>query len=376
MFFELYERYRIAAMVLAKAAELCGIKRPTVLELGSDGNNYLGEFFRDAQVTPLNLYSDNLETRPENFIEADAADMWMLEAGSFDFVISLAVFEHVPENKRRRFLSESLRVAKIGAFHAAPFEAEYILAAERRVSDDHKRLFGEKHPWIEEHMEIGHPNLCETEEALMEMDCNYTVFKHMDVDVWESCYKLFMSLQTWNIYLLCRVNDFYAERVFARDIGNQNVFSHIYMAKTGCKPEEIHDFLENNFEKMKDKEDILRQLADTYCRFDRIHDFFEGIMKEQSCIYLYGVTSNLILWMNTVLNSPQFTITVLDAYMSGDVGDLGAMMRSEIEKPNPEELKRKTVIVFPDLRYPEIFEYLKSVDAKPVFYKDVADVAD
>lgn len=393
MFFELHARYRVAALFLQKAAGQCGLAAPTVLELGADGTNYLGEFYPEAQLTPSNPFPNNLRRRPENFIEADAADLGMLADDSFDFVISLAVLEHVPREKHKAFLSESSRVAKIGVFHGAPFGAGYVRRAERAVSDYYESLYGVKHRWLEEHLLNGHPDIDHITGILQELGRSHSVFEHMDVDIWERFYKLQLAAQAGSAEAMEQCSRYYAEKLFFHDIGAQNVFKHIYISKSGrdagalCRdieqaftPHTDNTALLDEIEGFKRQvlEPIYRERQDRAYRNARrlcVLDFADHLMKTQQAIYLYGVTPHLQFWAQCIGSARGYPIVVLDSYQTGEVEMTGARDRPAlpIHKPQPADVKGKTVVVFPEGGYEEISRYLESVGARGLFHADIAE---
>ncbi|MDR1370516.1 MAG: class I SAM-dependent methyltransferase [Dysgonamonadaceae bacterium] len=373
-------------MFLANVSKLHRIESPNILEIGSDGFNYLGKFFPQARVTPANLYPENLRDLRADFIEADAADLNMLENNSYDFVISLAVLEHVPHEKHKAFFGESYRVAKIGVFHAAPFDEDFVIQAERNVSDHYEMLNGVKHRWIEEHFANGHPSMAYIREILGEIGCDYCVFEHMDIEIWELFYKMQLTAQAHGSALSEECGRFYADKLFHHDASEQNVFKHIYISKTELNTAEYLQKIKSKFPDLS-KETCLHEVEvfrkhlekliqleqqRTDVRRKYILDFIDKLTSQQSIVYLYGVTHSLLFWLDTIQDARDCDIRVFDTYQSGSLKRNRNRPDIKIERPGFKDLSEKTVVVFPDVKYPEIFRQLESVNANPLFYRDIA----
>ena len=390
MHFELYARYKVAALFLAEAAKKHGLEKPTVLELGSGGINYLGEFFPEARVTLSNLDLTNVQDSVAQVVEADAADLRAFKDGSFDFVISLAVMEHVPLSQHEIFLAESCRVAGIGAFHAAPFDDDFILQAEQEVNDFYESLYGIRHRWLEEHKVNGHPNMERVGEILNKIGCDYCVFEHMDVEIWKDFYSMLISASFKNRALS---QHFYQDNLFFQDIGAQNVFKHIYVSKTEmlasellktitreyftpineqARVGEISEFKKQYLRVVEEKEqEKLQRNVRKLC----ILNFIDDLAARQGCVYLYGLTPDLLIWLNTIQSARTYQIRVFDKYETGRLNAhcKRTTERVTIESPSENELSGKTVVVFPETRYEEIVQYLESINADPIFYADIAE---
>lgn len=389
MFFEQFERYKIASMFIELAVKKSGLECPSILEIGSDGVNCISEFLPQVRWTPMNISKENIRTITDEFIEADATDMHMLKDESFDFVVSLAVLEHVSDEKRKAFISESCRVARIGVFHATPFKSEYISQIELDVSNYHEILFGMKHRWLEEHLENGHPDMKNVRHILNGLNYNYCIFEHMDADIWENFYKLWLFAAASDSPMTDYCDNYYVNKLFKHDFGKNNVFAHIYIAKNSEDTKELLAKVDSAFPtsltKVQKDQGLSVFREDLYCaiwarhrrRFEHnisrrcILNFVDGVIQNQSTIYLYGVTDNLLLWYDFIKSSRNYPIKVLDSFKSGFIKTGRATVT--VESPNTAELSGIKVVVFPDKRYPEIFESLESKGAIPVLYSDIAE---
>lgn len=261
MFWEAYARYFLAATAIYEACMEIGLDTPTVLEIGSNGEKYLNEFLPEAKVIPLNSNSENIMENLDDFIIADATDMREIADSSYDFVISCAVLEHIPPFLHKAFLKESFRVARIGVFHAAPQESEYVYQAERTVSNFNELLYGEKHRWIEEHLQNGHPDIKKISLYCEELGMDYSVFQHMDYQLWTSFYCFWLENARYSAEFLAYLNTYYQQELFFRDVGPFNIFIYLYISKYGPSSSTILEGFKNKL-KRTNREQLLGDFQD------------------------------------------------------------------------------------------------------------------
>lgn len=261
MFWEAYARYFLAAKAVYEACIEIGLDTPTVLEIGSNGEKYLNEFLPEAKVIPLNSNSENIMENLDDFIIADATDMREIADCSYDFVISCAVLEHIPPFLHKAFLKECFRVARIGVFHAAPQESEYVYQAERTVSNFNELLYGEKHRWIEEHLQNGHPDIKKICLYCEELGMDYSVFQHMDYQLWTSFYCFWLENARYNAEFLAYLNTYYQQELFFRDFGSFNIFMYLYISKYGPSSSAILEGFKNKL-KRTNREQLLGDFQD------------------------------------------------------------------------------------------------------------------
>lgn len=150
--FDLYGRYAAIRDVINRNRN--GNEKFRVLDVGGRGN-MLKHFLPDDAVFYLDPFIDSGDV---NFIKGDGCAM-ALEDESFDWVTSADVFEHIPEGKRKDFLSENIRVAKKGVLLAAPFYDPAVAQSEINANENYKELNGgDDHLWLKEHIENGLPD--------------------------------------------------------------------------------------------------------------------------------------------------------------------------------------------------------------------------
>ena len=131
------------------------------------------------------------------------------------------VFEHIPQERRRSFLTELYRVCKKAVIVCFPYLAPEVAQAERDVNDMYRDLFGEDHPWLIEHIENGLPDREEVETVLEEEGIRFTSFTHGNIAVWNRMIVLnfFIDEDAFS-EIVSKINLYYNRRVYEKDTGN------------------------------------------------------------------------------------------------------------------------------------------------------------
>jgi GT2 family glycosyltransferase len=152
-----------------------------VLDVGGRGN-IMRRFLPEDEV----FYLDPLvDTKDENYIEGDGCDI-PLKDGSFDWVVSADVFEHIPKGKREDFLRENIRVAGIGTILAAPFYSEETEKAEIEANENFKIFSGgRENQWLKEHIENGLPQKIEIENYLKKNGFSFQKIHNNSLKLWK-----------------------------------------------------------------------------------------------------------------------------------------------------------------------------------------------
>lgn len=233
MNWEVYARYFLTAKAIYEVCKITGLESPTVLEIGANGEKNLNAFLPEARITPLNINPENLNIKPENLIVADASNMYMIETGSYDFVISCAVLEHIPPELHKAVLSESFRVARYGVFHGAPQETIQVNQSERIVSNFHELLYKVKHRWLEEHLLNGHPECEKISSYCQELGFDYQIFQHMNCQLWTTLFCTYLEIMKYTPNFREYINTYYQRELFGRDFGISNIFMYLYISKSG-----------------------------------------------------------------------------------------------------------------------------------------------
>jgi hypothetical protein len=179
--FDQYQRYGIAARAidaLRKNGEPLNI-----LEVGANTHKILGRMLPNDRIVYLDLEIPLEMQGQEDIMVGDATDLSLLDA-SFDIVVALDVFEHIPHERREAFLRHTCRVARLLTIIGAPFDFPWVVQAERAALDYWDSLFSEPYRWLTEHAENGLPNLDSTSQAVNSLGYHLHTLHHGDVRLW------------------------------------------------------------------------------------------------------------------------------------------------------------------------------------------------
>ncbi len=226
--FDQYQRYEtIARLICFQRREEDQIFK--ILELGSNEHKDLRLFLPEDQILFTDITLTEAMKNDPDFTQADGSDL-PFEDGSFDFVVAADVFEHVPRARRKRFVSEALRVSRVGAILSFPHNAPYVLQAERRVNAYYKAVTGKDFIWLKEHMENSLPDPAEIDARLAAGGGYEFHFFHGDIRVWEKMwYGAFVNefSGTGRAYHSA-IDGYYNRNIYPRDI-SENCYRAFYV---------------------------------------------------------------------------------------------------------------------------------------------------
>jgi len=177
---DLFSRNYLISKGIKKYKRDEGIERAKILDIG--GRNGFLHLFLDKK-DELTLI-DIREGPEENLIIGDATNMRNFPDDSFDVITSGDVFEHVSEDKREKFLNESLRVSKGLVVIAAPFWSKENEQIEKVANSYYRSLVGEDHEWLAEHIKNGLPKAERLMTFLKKNKLNYSVVGSNNIDNW------------------------------------------------------------------------------------------------------------------------------------------------------------------------------------------------
>lgn len=123
----------------------------TILDVGGYKGN-TNKFLPNDKLTVLDVF----DVQETGYIKGNALAM-EFENGSFDFVASFDVLEHISAAERNTFLAECMRVARRGVLIAAPQYTEENALSEVSLNHLYKTMHGKNHEWLEEHINYGLP---------------------------------------------------------------------------------------------------------------------------------------------------------------------------------------------------------------------------
>ena len=208
--FDQYQRYKIAEEIIN---ELRDKKRMKILDVGGNPG-ILKKFLPNDNVFILDLEKG----KGKHFISGNALRL-PFPNKSFDVVVSVDVFEHIPLKDKEKFLKEELRVSKRINIIATPCYDKELALAEKIVCDFIYVKYNIRYKFLEEHFKNKLPDLNAT--------INFIKNRHFDC-VWVNngyLYNwLFMMLLNFHFEwmdstksILKKVNEFYNRNFYNSD---------------------------------------------------------------------------------------------------------------------------------------------------------------
>ena len=224
-------RYWLTANLLRKLGYKKGMK---ILDVGGYGS-LLSNFIDARDIWVLDL-PDNDDRQ---YIRASALNM-PLDHGSYDFVVSCDVYEHIPKKDREKFVDETLRVAKKFVILCAPFESQEVKAAEKATNEYYKKITGKEHPWLVEHIANGLPSKKELREILSKNNLAFDEISHNGVNSWSAIMRnhfvaLTYGRETMEPYLE-NLYKFYYDNCLLTDFGKHGYRTAYVISKNGDSP--------------------------------------------------------------------------------------------------------------------------------------------
>ncbi|WP_169834448.1 class I SAM-dependent methyltransferase [Paenibacillus donghaensis] len=219
--FDQFQRYNNVKKIIDGLRN--GNERYRILEVGANEHQNLERFLPIDKITYLDIQlPKELETNPK-YILGDATQM-TFEDNAYDIVVALDVYEHIPPEKRNKFIDELSRVSAHFFVITAPFYSEEVKESENRLNTLYASMFKENFIWLEEHAENGLPILSELVQYLEHSDNNFNIISHGNVDIWEKIMSMhFFAAQNPELIMYReKVDQFYNEHIFNCDYSDQS----------------------------------------------------------------------------------------------------------------------------------------------------------
>lgn len=176
--FDQYSRQKIVADLIN--AVRTTREEFTVIDVGG----YKGKtsiFLPNDSTTVLDIHNVN----DKDYIKGDGTSI-DLEDGSYDFVVSFDVLEHIKKEDRSKFIKECSRISRKGFFLCFPFETGHgkTQQAEINLNNIYKAINGEGHKWLEEHIANKLPEIPRIETIIKETNLAYCRLFSNKLDDW------------------------------------------------------------------------------------------------------------------------------------------------------------------------------------------------
>lgn len=229
--FDQYQRYRVTADLISAAG---GASTTRVLDVGGHHSDFWGRVRRPiADFLPA-CWTVTLDVaaNPLRGYVRGRGDALPFHAGSFDVVCSVDVLEHVPPAARAQLANELHRVAKSGIILAAPFRDPLLARAEAFVSDFIRRTCGYEQGQLQEHRELGWPDLATTCQDLARDGWHVRVFPYGSLWRWTLMMidKHALSAIAGSRALQSRLDRRYNETWFDHDRAASPAYRHFIVA--------------------------------------------------------------------------------------------------------------------------------------------------
>lgn len=217
--FDQYQRYGVAARAI-EALRKNG-EPLNILEVGANTHKLLGRLLPDDHIVYLDREFPLDMQGQDDIIVGDATDLSLPDA-SFDVVVALDVFEHIPNERRQAFLHHTCRVASLLTVIGAPFDDQFVVQAERDASDLWESLFGHPYRWLAEHAENGLPSMVKTTQALASIGYHVHTLKHGNIDLWTDLIKAHFAKEYVNALkpIVSMFDQYYQNNLFAGDFSS------------------------------------------------------------------------------------------------------------------------------------------------------------
>jgi glycosyltransferase involved in cell wall biosynthesis len=217
--FDQYQRYQTTSLIVEELRK--DRESFSILEIGANEHKNLEKFLPNDIVKYLDIQLPEELKKDSQYILANATKMPEIQTNSYDILIALDVFEHIPKELRDDFLCELNRVANIAVILAGPFDEVGVNESEVRVNAYFKTKFGIDYIWLEEHISNGLPNLNNTISVLeSKFNRNISHFKHGSLELWEKLIRLHFEVAN-NIELQSyrqNIDSYYNKNIFISDI--------------------------------------------------------------------------------------------------------------------------------------------------------------
>jgi len=231
--FDQYQRYKKTIEIINHFR--LHDERFSILEIGANAHKNLEKFLPNDTIKYLDIeLPAHLHNDPQ-YILGDATNMTFLKDSSFDIVIAMDVFEHIPKDLRENFLIEIDRVSARIFILAGPFDTEGVCEAEAEANQYYKNKYGEDYIWLYEHLLNQLPALDETLKFLENQNCKIAHFSHGSVELWKKLilchFEVAKNISLQNIRQSI-IDDFYNQYIFDYDISENNYRQFIIGSKS------------------------------------------------------------------------------------------------------------------------------------------------
>jgi glycosyltransferase involved in cell wall biosynthesis len=186
--FDQYQRYRLVSDVINKFRD--NGQAFKIIEVGASIEGNLKRFlpqdniyFLDKEYPPDYLDKDN-------YIVADITKTDLDE--TYDFVVAVDTYEHIPEDSREKFVEGLISSSNIATIIAAPFDTPGVREHEAIANEVYRHTHGTDHRWLQEHISNGLPSLSKTTGIIERCGLKYQVIPSGYLPRWFEMISLYL----------------------------------------------------------------------------------------------------------------------------------------------------------------------------------------
>ena len=233
-------RYLLQAAILRFYQQQTNKNKLKVLDVGGSGS--IITTFIDVDLTIIDILPN--EANLPNYIQGSALVMPFADS-SFDAVISCDVLEHISKDDRPLFLKEIARVTGDLAIVAAPYNLKGVRKAEILANEYYKKMTGEDHRWLFEHLLDELPDLQQAMDTVEAAALNVGSFSYTALDNWQLVTRAGFLLAQESKHpeftkLIKELNFYYMQHVMSHDFSKTGYRSFLIASKKhkiNIKPE-------------------------------------------------------------------------------------------------------------------------------------------
>jgi len=244
--FDQYQRYEICRRLINdySVGEKIKILDVGGFFIGPNGQPLLPatEFFEGNEV----LVIDTMDVETPNYMKSDGRNL-PFEDGTFDFVITNDVLEHIQPNDRQRFIRELQRVSRKYVIINNPYYTPKTALAEKILYEYLVNVLDTEHEMLGEHLKYGLPTIDMITATLNNYNPNYKYYFSGDIDNWLYLMILRHELMSKKVgHLVNYIDSFYNQFNFELEMNLQQGYRVTMIIATSNDTQLLkHNFFDN-----------------------------------------------------------------------------------------------------------------------------------
>lgn len=226
--FDQFSRQLYVSEIIGLIRSTTKVKELSILDIGG----YKGKT-QEFQYNDKVLVADLFNVHEENYVQVNP-DKLPFKDDEFDVSVSFDTYEHVPRDNRRVFIDEALRVSKTFHILAAPVDNQVrdVNRAEVIANESYKKMKGDEHRWLKEHIDYLIPTREEIEEDFSQAGVYYTSLSTNELSLWLQLQQFFFcaEINSECFEQVEKINSFFNKNLNAMEanIESKNAYRRIY----------------------------------------------------------------------------------------------------------------------------------------------------